>query len=57
VQIHYLAQAKAGPARTSLEMLRRSGDHAVCMVRAVDAGNDEQVLALATVVLQPPPVR
>jgi acyl-coenzyme A thioesterase PaaI-like protein len=56
VQIHYLAQAKAGPARTSVEVLRRSGDHAVCSVRAVDAGNDDQVLALATVVLQQPPV-
>jgi acyl-coenzyme A thioesterase PaaI-like protein len=56
VQIHYLAQAKAGPARTSVEVLRRSGDHAVCTVRAVDAGNDQRVLALATVMLQPPPV-
>ncbi len=56
VHIHYLAQAKAGPARTSLEILRHVSDHAVCTVRAVDAGNDDRVLALATVVLQPPPI-
>jgi acyl-coenzyme A thioesterase PaaI-like protein len=57
VHIHYLAQAKTGPARTSTEILREASDHAVCTVRAVDAGNDDAVLALATVVLQPPPPR
>jgi acyl-coenzyme A thioesterase PaaI-like protein len=55
VQIHYLSQAKVGPARTSVDVLRRSGDHAVCAVRAVDAGNDGVNLALATVTLQRPP--
>jgi acyl-coenzyme A thioesterase PaaI-like protein len=52
VQIHYLSQAKVGPARTSVDVLRRGDDHAVCAVRAVDAGNDDVNLALATVTLQ-----
>lgn len=52
VQIHYLAQAKVGPARTALEVIRHASDHAVCAVRAFDAGNDDVVLALATVTLQ-----
>jgi acyl-coenzyme A thioesterase PaaI-like protein len=57
VHIHYLAQAKTGPARTSTEILRHTSDHAVCTVRAVDVGNDDVLLALATVVLQRPPRR
>ena len=56
LQVHYLSQAKVGPARTSLDVLRRTADHAVCAIRAVDAGNDDVVLALATVTLQPPPL-
>jgi uncharacterized protein (TIGR03086 family) len=55
LQIHYLAQATVGPARTSVDVLRHAGDHAVCGVHAVDAGNDDRVLALATVTLQRPP--
>jgi acyl-coenzyme A thioesterase PaaI-like protein len=55
VQIHYLAQAKVGPARTEVDVLRRVADHAVCAIRAVDAGNDDHLLALATVTLQRPP--
>ncbi len=54
-QIHYLSQAKVGPARTTVDVLRRAADHAVCAVRAVDAGNDDVNLALATVTLQRPP--
>src|SRR5262245_5677308 len=55
LQIHYLAQAKAGPARTTVDILRRSSDHAVCVIEAADAGNENVVLALATVTLQRPP--
>jgi acyl-coenzyme A thioesterase PaaI-like protein len=54
-QIHYLSQAKVGPARTTVDVLRRAADHAVCAVRAVDAGNGDVNLALATVTLQRPP--
>jgi uncharacterized protein (TIGR00369 family) len=49
--VHYLAQTKAGPARTSATVLRHDERHAVCDVRLVDAGNDDQLLALATVTL------
>jgi acyl-coenzyme A thioesterase PaaI-like protein len=52
VLIHYLAQTKAGPARTATRVLRLAADHAVCHVRAVDAGNDDLLLAVATVTLQ-----
>jgi acyl-coenzyme A thioesterase PaaI-like protein len=52
LHIHYLAQAKAGPARTAASVLRRSGDHAVCAVEAVDAGNGDRLLALASLGLQ-----
>lgn len=55
LQIHYLRQAGAGPARTSATVLRRTGDHAVCAIEAVDAGEGDRVLALATVTLQRPP--
>ena len=37
--------------RTSVRILRVATDHAVCQVRAVDAGNDDRLLALATVTL------
>ncbi len=55
LQIHYLRQAAAGPARTTTTMLRQTGDHAVCSIEAVDAGDGDRVLALATVTLQRPP--
>jgi uncharacterized protein (TIGR00369 family) len=54
VQIHYLAQCQAGPARTSTRVLRLGRDHAVCEVRIVDAGHDDQLLSLATVTLVEP---
>ena len=53
IQLHYLAQTKTGPLRASTRVLRATSDHAVCRVRAVDAGNDDLVVALATVTLQP----
>jgi acyl-coenzyme A thioesterase PaaI-like protein len=52
-QIHYLAQTKAGPLRTTTRVIRRATDHVVCRVRAVDSGSDDLVVALATVTLQP----
>ncbi len=52
IQIHYLAQARTGPARTHTAVVRDTDDHVVCRVEAVDAGNDDRVLALATVTLQ-----
>jgi acyl-coenzyme A thioesterase PaaI-like protein len=55
VQIHYLRQARSGPARTVLSVLRRTPDHAVCAVDAVDAGDGDRLLARATVTLQHPP--
>ena len=55
LQIHYLRQAGAGPARTTTTLLRRAEDHAVCAIEAVDAGDGDRVLALATVTLQRAP--
>ena len=52
LHIHYLAGARTGPVRTSTVVLRDADDHAVCAVEAVDAGNDDRILALATVTLQ-----
>jgi acyl-coenzyme A thioesterase PaaI-like protein len=52
VQLHYLAQVRSGPLRTSARILRVGGDHAVCHVRAVDAGQDGLVMAVASVTLQ-----
>jgi uncharacterized protein (TIGR00369 family) len=56
LQIHYLRQAGAGPARTVLTVLRAGTDHAVCAVDAVDGGEDGRLLARATVTLQRPPM-
>jgi uncharacterized protein (TIGR00369 family) len=55
LQIHYLRQARSGPARTVLTVLRRGTDHAVCAVDAVDAGDADRLLSRATVTLQRPP--
>jgi acyl-coenzyme A thioesterase PaaI-like protein len=55
LQIHYLSQVKVGPARTSGSVSRDAGGHSIVSLRAVDAGNDDQLLDLATVTLQDPP--
>ncbi|MEU5842267.1 PaaI family thioesterase [Rhodococcus sp. NPDC047139] len=55
IQAHYLSQVKQGPARSQVTVVRESGDHAVLDVRLVDAGADDQVLALTTITLQRPP--
>jgi acyl-coenzyme A thioesterase PaaI-like protein len=49
LHVHYLAQTKVGPARTSCRVLRTAPGHALVEVRIVDAGNAGTVLALATV--------
>lgn len=55
LRIHYLRQARRGPARTVLAVLRRTGDHAVCAIDAIDAGDGDRLLSRATVTLQHPP--
>lgn len=52
IQAHYLSQVKVGPARSHVTVVRETKDHAVVDVRLVDAGADDQVLALTTVTLQ-----
>jgi acyl-coenzyme A thioesterase PaaI-like protein len=52
LQIHYLSQVKTGPARSAATVIRDAPDHAVVNIRLVDAGHDDQLLALATVTLQ-----
>ena len=52
-QIHYLAQSKVGPARTSLTRIRTTTDHAVCSLELVDTGNDDRLLSHAVVTLVP----
>jgi uncharacterized protein (TIGR00369 family) len=54
LSIHYLAQTKSGPARTTCRVLRHDDRHAVCELTLVDAGNDDLLLALATVTLVVP---
>lgn len=55
VQIHYLSQVKAGPARTKGTVSRDRTDHSVVTIEVVDAGAEDQLLALATVTLQRTP--
>lgn len=52
VQIHYLSQLKVGPARTGATVVRDGGGHAVVTVQVIDAGHDDQLLALGTVTLR-----
>jgi acyl-coenzyme A thioesterase PaaI-like protein len=51
LDLRYLGQAKAGPARATATVVRQRADHAVTQVRVVDAGADDAVLAVATVTL------
>ena len=55
LQIHYLAQVKVGPARTSGTVSRDVAGHSIVSLQAVDAGADDQLLDLATITLQEPP--
>jgi acyl-coenzyme A thioesterase PaaI-like protein len=52
MQIHFLSQVKAGPARSAGTVLRDAQDHHVVTVRLADAGNDDRLLAVATVTLR-----
>jgi acyl-coenzyme A thioesterase PaaI-like protein len=56
MELHYLSQVKVGPARSSGVVLRETAEHAVAMVELRDAGNDDQLLAVATVTLVTPSV-
>jgi acyl-coenzyme A thioesterase PaaI-like protein len=55
VQIHYLSQVRAGPARTRSSVVRDAPDHSVVVVELLDAGADGRIGARATVTLQRPP--
>jgi acyl-coenzyme A thioesterase PaaI-like protein len=57
MELHYLSQVRAGPARTIGRVSRDAPDHSVVTVELVDAGHHEQLLALATVTLQRPLTR
>lgn len=52
LQIHYLSQVKVGPVRTTGRVLRDARDHSVVTLELLDAGNEAQRIALATVLLQ-----
>lgn len=53
VSIHYLAQVRAGPARTTGTRVRDGVGHHVVRIDVVDAGSADHVLAVATVTLEP----
>ena len=55
LSIQYLSQTKVGPARTRGSVSRDARDHSVVAIEVLDHGNDDHVLALATVTLQTPP--
>jgi acyl-coenzyme A thioesterase PaaI-like protein len=55
MQLHYLSQVKAGPARTTGRISRDGADHSVVTIEVVDAGHHDQLLTAATVTLQRPP--
>lgn len=51
-QVHFLAQLREGPVRTSVTVLRDTAEHTVMEVRLVDAGAADHLLTLATVTLR-----
>jgi uncharacterized protein (TIGR00369 family) len=51
IAVTYLSQTRSGPLRTAASLVRMDARHAVLEVRLVDAGNDDQLLALSTVTL------
>jgi len=53
VSVTYLSQTRSGPGRTRARLVRADVHDAVVEVQLVDAGNDDQLLALSTVVLKP----
>jgi uncharacterized protein (TIGR00369 family) len=52
ISVTYLSQTRTGPARTAATFVRLGDRNAVVEVHIVDAGNDDQLLALSTVTLQ-----
>lgn len=57
IEVRYLSQVKQGPARSYGTVIRDGADHSVLNIRLVDAGADDQLLALMTVTLQRPAER
>ena len=53
ISVTYLSQTRSGPGRTTASLIRADAHDAVVEVRLVDAGNDDQLLALSTVVFAP----
>jgi uncharacterized protein (TIGR00369 family) len=53
ISVNYLSQTRSGPGRTTAILVRADAHDAVVEVRLVDAGNDDQLLALSTVVFKP----
>ncbi len=51
-QVHFLAQLRQGPVRSTATVLRDTDDHTVVEVRLVDAGAQDHLLTLATVTLR-----
>ncbi len=54
IQLHYLAQVRGGPARTSGHVLRHEAGHAVVTVEIRDAGSADRLLTSGTVTLVEP---
>lgn len=54
MQVHYLSQVRAGPARSYGEVVRDASDHTVLNIRLVDAGDSDRLLTLTTVTLRRP---
>lgn len=54
MQIHYLSQLRTGPARSRGTVVRDAPDHSVLSIELIDAGADDLLLALTTVILQRP---
>ena len=52
IQIHFLSQLKVGPARTQGIVIRDAQDHSVVIIKLMDAGADNKLLATATITLQ-----
>ena len=52
ISVNYLSQTRSGPGRTAVSLVRADAHHAVVEVSIVDAGHDDQLLALCTVVLR-----
>lgn len=52
LNIHFLAPLRVGPLRTMGSVIRDASDHSAIMIRLLDAGDGEKIVATATVILQ-----